>query len=227
MNYKKVYDQIIERSQTELELRKSYKAIGGYYEGHHIMPKCLGGTGKSINWDHPNITPLTAKEHFIVHKLLVEVYPEQKKLVYALWGMSNQLSNQNTRRDYRVSSREYERARELFSLSLKGREVTWGFKISKTKTGTSTGVQSEHTKSKRKATMKETPYHHTEERKRKISEKLKGTVKTPEWCEKISKTHKARNTIPPYRGIAYEYEGVTYRSKAEASRVLSIPRYKL
>jgi hypothetical protein len=40
----------------------------GYFEKHHIIPKCLGGTNDALN-----IVCLTAREHFICHILLVKI----------------------------------------------------------------------------------------------------------------------------------------------------------
>lgn len=57
-----------------------------YWEGHHIIPKCLGGEGYSRS-KHFNIIFLTAAEHFTAHKLLVELFPDNEKLVYAFWAM--------------------------------------------------------------------------------------------------------------------------------------------
>lgn len=214
MNYKKIHDQIIDRAKT--------RKISGYVEKHHIIPKSLGGSNSKTN-----LVELTAREHYIIHKLLVEIYPKNKKLRYALWGMSNQLNSENNDRDYKVTSREYERARILFSESIKGRKCTWGDKISITKKGKSTGKQSQETINKRKEHAKKNPYRHTEAAKKLISAANKGRVKNKEWCTKISKTHKEKGTIPPYRGIPYTYNGITYRSKSEASRILKIPAYKL
>ncbi len=103
MNYKKVYDLLIEK--VKKENRK--KQIGIYYEAHHIIPKCLGGQGSySRTKQHPNIVLLTAKEHFIAHLLLHKMYPENKPLMYACWRMCN---IQNKYREYyRPSSRIYE-----------------------------------------------------------------------------------------------------------------------
>jgi hypothetical protein len=109
MNHKKIYDRIIERAKSEQRI-KSHEI---YYESHHIIPKCLGGEGKTTEWKtHPNIVLLTAKEHFIVHLLLCEIYPNEKKLKFALWGMCNQ--DRNGKR-YKVNSKKYEKIREEFS----------------------------------------------------------------------------------------------------------------
>ena len=75
MNYQKVYNQIIERAQR--------RQLKGYNEKHHIIPKCIGGTNNK-----DNIVKLTAREHFLCHLLLVEIYPNEPKLKYALWLMS-------------------------------------------------------------------------------------------------------------------------------------------
>jgi hypothetical protein len=214
MNYKKIHDQIISKART--------RKISGYVETHHIIPKSLGGSSNKSN-----LVKLTAREHYIIHKILVEMYPTNKKLRYALWGMSNQINSENNHRDYKVTSREYERARILFSESMKGRKCTWGDKIAIAKKGKSTGKQSQETIDKRKEHAKKNPYRHTEIAKKLISAANKGTVRNKEWRTKISMTHKKKGTQPPYRGIPYTYNGITYRSKSEASRILKIPTYKL
>ena len=45
--------------------RATCRIINGYFERHHIIPKCLGGVNSSENVVH-----LTAREHFICHRLL-------------------------------------------------------------------------------------------------------------------------------------------------------------
>lgn len=106
MDYKKIYDQIILRSQNEH--REKIKG-GQYFENHHITPISLGRVDKK-----ENLVLLTAREHFICHKLLVEIYPNNNKLIYALWGMSTQVAP-NQLRDYKVNNRGYERLRIIVS----------------------------------------------------------------------------------------------------------------
>ena len=112
MNYQRIYDQIIDRAKKE----KRVKVKGGtYYEAHHIIPKCLGGEGKTSQWrTHPNIVLLTGREHFVCHWLLYRIYPENTKLVFAFWAMCNQKSKYQEER-YLSSSRTYEEARKAFS----------------------------------------------------------------------------------------------------------------
>ena len=78
MNYLKIYNSIIDNSKNHN--RKKNKIT--YYESHHIIPKCHGGS----NLKH-NIVLLTAKEHFICHKLLTYIYPSDKKLALAVHTM--------------------------------------------------------------------------------------------------------------------------------------------
>lgn len=63
MDYKKVYNQII---QNRLE---NPLTDDEYVERHHIVPKSLGGTNEPNN-----LVKLTAREHFICHALLAEMY---------------------------------------------------------------------------------------------------------------------------------------------------------
>ena len=65
MNYSILYDNIIEKARFENRSKRN----DIYYENHHIIPKCFGGSNKK-----DNLVLLTAKEHYICHKLLVELY---------------------------------------------------------------------------------------------------------------------------------------------------------
>jgi len=102
MNYEKIYNQITERAKNETRT----KCLEIYYETHHIVPKCLGGTNCK-----ENLVLLTAREHFICHWLLVRIYPNNKKLIYSFHAMCNQ--NKSGKR-YIPSSRVYKEAKELF-----------------------------------------------------------------------------------------------------------------
>jgi hypothetical protein len=105
MDYKKIYDDLMLKARSENRV----KNIGVYYEAHHIIPRCLGGEGTTSQWStHPNIILLTAKEHFVAHKLLCEIYPNNDKLMYAYFMMCNAKNSENNERKYRVTSREYE-----------------------------------------------------------------------------------------------------------------------
>jgi hypothetical protein len=109
MNYKKVYDSIIENAKSLDRQKKK----GTYYEAHHIVPKCLGGDGNYRDWHwHPNIVLLTYKEHYICHKLLCRIYPNNRKILFALVAMG-QINNRSKR--YKLSARGYQEIKELRS----------------------------------------------------------------------------------------------------------------
>ena len=74
MNYTHVYSQLIQRA-----LRRE---VAGYTEKHHIIPRCMGGTNAA-----ENIVRLTAREHFIAHRLLTRMYPDVRGIWYALIAM--------------------------------------------------------------------------------------------------------------------------------------------
>ena len=109
MNYQKIYDQIIEKAKKE----KREKGKGVYYEAHHIIPVCLGGKGRVNQWRcHSNIVLLTAKEHFLCHRLLCKIHPSVQKLIHAYWAMCNQKNKHQAVR-YVPSARAYEEAKQL------------------------------------------------------------------------------------------------------------------
>lgn len=109
MNYQRIYDQIIKRAKDQILDRIGRKKKGDYYEGHHIIPRCLGGVGFSRQYYHENIVLLTGREHFLCHWLLCEISPNNKKLIYAFQFMceSTKISR------YTPSSRIIEYARKL------------------------------------------------------------------------------------------------------------------
>lgn len=97
MNYKKIYYKIIQNRKDNPILKKEYS------ERHHIIPKSIGGDNSK-----ENIVRLTAKEHFICHFLLTEMYPyesfEWYKMNHAFMMMK---SSSKTHKRY-FNSRLYE-----------------------------------------------------------------------------------------------------------------------
>lgn len=178
MDYKRIHDLIIEKGKNRI------KEENEYYERHHILPKCLGG-----RWNKENIVYLTAKEHFIVHYLLINIYPESKSLKYALWCMCN---GQNKYRDYKISSRIYERTKIQFSELHKLIEPPFKGK--------------KHTEiSKEKIRLSKIGKKFSEETKRKIGETKKGNTyrlgisQSPETRDKISKSSLGKKKSKTHR----------------------------
>lgn len=104
MDYRKAYLQIVYRA-------KSRGIPEGYYEEHHILPRSLGGPDHS-----DNLTPLTAREHFLCHWLLVKMFKkgtiERRKMMYAFWRMRSSPDPENPRY---INSRAYEKLRTEFA----------------------------------------------------------------------------------------------------------------
>jgi len=178
MDYKKIYDNLMESRLSMKEERLSQKKDGVYFEGHHIIPKSKGGLGISTKpKNNPNIVLLTAREHFLAHWLLWRIYRDRQSALAFHKMMS---STKNTKRI--TSSRGYEEAREAFRITNIGNQYGKG----KTK------VISEEQKKRQSELMKgrnlgdNNPSKRLDVRK-KISEKLKGVKKTPEQIEKLRK----------------------------------------
>jgi len=98
MNYKLIYEQLVKRG-----LRRIIP-VEQYCEKHHIIPKCMGGGNEK-----ENIVALTAREHFIAHKLLVKIYPE----VSGLWAALRFMNDAST--NFKLSSNQYQILKERYS----------------------------------------------------------------------------------------------------------------
>ena len=151
MNYKKIYNQIIEGGKQRL--------LEGYGENHHIIPRCMGGADTQ-----DNIVRLTAREHFLCHLLLVEIYPRNAKIIFAAHMLSN------TRKGFKIGARTYQTLQEANSEARKGR------------------IASEETK--RKISASRVGVKHSEKAKRRMSEAKKGKKLSQETKSKMSKAKK-------------------------------------
>jgi len=177
MNHQKVYNNIIEiaksQNRTKYSLYNRKKDIFlPYYEKHHIFPKCLKGTD-----DKENLVLLTAKEHYICHKLLTYIYKGNRKLYHAFYLMTFDKKGKHD-----ISARDYAYARELnrYAMSI----LHTGRKLSKEhKEKISNGMKG----------LKRKPL--SEEQKEKISKSKKGIPQTKEHIEKraLSNTGKKRS----------------------------------
>ena len=112
MNYEKIYNQIIEKRKIEILSKKEI-----YCEGHHIIPVSFD---KSLEKEEKNIINLTAREHYICHKLLQKIALEKygknsheyMAMTYCLFRMSNNVI-------YGINSKDYEKYRKNYSDYLK------------------------------------------------------------------------------------------------------------
>ena len=116
MNYQRIHDLIIAKARSEnRQKRKTDHPDFIYYEAHHIIPRCLGGQGTCAQWKtHPNIVLLTAKEHFVIHRLLHELHPNNKGLTMAFRYMCGR-SVKGHLSDVKVTSNTYADIKQKFS----------------------------------------------------------------------------------------------------------------
>ena len=94
--YSKWYFNIISAAKT--------REIIGYTEKHHIIPKSLGGTNTK-----DNLVRLTAREHFVCHRLLplFTKGDDKAKMLRAIWSMARA----NVRMKRPLDARQFEIAR--------------------------------------------------------------------------------------------------------------------
>jgi len=104
MNYQKIHDKLIEKAKISNRVKpKKIDFNYVYYEKHHIIPRCMGGSN-----DIDNLVLLTAREHFIIHKLLTYIYKGNRKIACAFHRMTY-----NKQGKLIISGRDYLYAREL------------------------------------------------------------------------------------------------------------------
>jgi hypothetical protein len=107
MDYAAHYDRLISRART--------RQLDGYFERHHIVPRCMGG-GDEID----NLVNLTPEEHYVAHQLLVKIYPTERKLVFAAWMMSNTKAQSNNKTHGWLRRKQAEAMRELWTGRTRG-----------------------------------------------------------------------------------------------------------
>ncbi len=109
MNYEKNYYDYLSYIKSLHRVKLNTSAFDYvYYEYHHIIPKCVGGTDEDFN-----LVLLTAREHFLAHYLLCKIYDtgiNHSKMIFAFNGMKR---NNNGYRNY-FNSRLYEASRIEF-----------------------------------------------------------------------------------------------------------------
>lgn len=214
MNYEKIYHQIVVRAKNRI--------LECYTEKHHIIPRCMGGSD-----DKENLVSLTAREHFVCHRLLVQIYPNNSKLKFALWAMCNMKSKRQSR--YLPSSRVYESIKieviKLISEKKKGVKLSEEHKRKTSETLKGKKRPQEVVDKMVKTRKENGGWNHSEETKNKIRsnngmkrqevrDKLKGREISDETRKKLSdvSVHKRACII----------DGVWYESIREASNQLGI-----
>ena len=162
MDYQYHYEQLCKTRQT----LPRQKGQGEYYEQHHIIPVCMGGTH-----DSTNLVLLTAREHYIAHWLLWKIH-RTSQMAYAFAMMAKGKAKR------KLTSCQYERCRvavsEANSVSKMGNKYWLGRK------------HSEATKAKMSAKHK--LYRASEATKAKQSKQRKGVPKSKEHKNSIARS---------------------------------------
>lgn len=192
--YSKWYEMLVAKRRLNVPI--------GYSEIHHIVPKSLGGTNRK-----DNLVRLTAREHFIAHRLLVRMVEgdARRKMVFALHVTLR--AGRNKAEKYLPSSRTYARVRAQYSASLQGvpRNAETREKISSTLTGRQLSEahrqniglgQLGTTRSedfKREVSKRTRDPERDDMRRKAISASLKGRARSEETRRKISETRKRKS----------------------------------
>jgi len=94
MNYVKVYQELVKKAKARdvKELTLS--------ETHHVKPRCLGGLD-----EESNIVRFTPKEHYIAHRLLIKLFPNNQSLKNCLTLLKGGQRWRKTRRAYNYEAR--------------------------------------------------------------------------------------------------------------------------
>lgn len=199
MNYQQHYDRLIDRAKTRSMLPDVY------FETHHIVPKCLGGNNSA-----ENLVRLFPEEHYVAHQLLVKIYPNNSKLVFALiimTGKKEYVSRNNKMYGWikkRISiaktGKKYsDESRQKMSESAKKRKpmsVETKLKMPKSRLGKLKGPMSEEQKKRISDTKQANPKPSwnkgrtvSEETKEKLRQANLGKHHTEESKKKISQNH--------------------------------------
>jgi len=201
MNYKKIYDQLVEKCKVR-GLNKS--ALEGYFEKHHIVPKCMGGSDGTENF-----VLFTPREHVIAHRLLWKAFPDNYSLMWAYTRTVN--SHKGI-----LNSREVEKAKIAKALYMSNRVVSEETKdkirntllgrkvprevVEKTRaknTGKKRTKETSEKISKRRKEIIAEGWTMPEEARKKIGDAFRGKSISEEHKRKISEFNKGK-VMPPH-----------------------------
>ena len=104
MDYKKTYNKIIENRKMKPLLDSEYG------EKHHIIPRSLDGVD-----DDSNLVKLSAREHFICHALLAEMYDKNSFEWYKMNHAFMMMKSETTKQNRYMNNRIYELKKKDFS----------------------------------------------------------------------------------------------------------------
>ena len=186
MNYKHIYNQLCQRSQTRTWEKSKY-------EKHHIIPKSIGGDNSKSN-----IALLTPREHAFAHLLLVRFLSgtDKAKMIFALKSMIGYRNKHRTQ----LTSRQYETLKQNYkTLSSTPEYSTWRSELTKAQwTPERRAAVAEKTRQQWATGPKRQSFGSDEYRQKK-SQQMKQRWKDPEYQTFISETVKAQWQDPAKR----------------------------
>lgn len=99
MNYNKIYEDLVEKYRMN--------DVSGYYETHHIIPKCIGGSN-----EQDNLVKLPPEYHFLAHLLLCRIYKNTKFYKKLIWASMFMCVHNS---DRRINNKQYGWLRRQFA----------------------------------------------------------------------------------------------------------------
>ena len=225
MDYKRIYDDLMQSRLLIKEDRIKLKKMGEYFESHHIIPKSMGGLGDVRKPKDANIVLLTGREHYIAHALLFLIYRNREMAIaFRLMCTIKKVGKRN----YVISSRMYEFIRQEVSRlghspehkekirqSLLGNTINLGRKIS--------------SETKERLRQVNLGRKHSPETKEKLRKSHTGKKLSPEHKEKLRQANLGRKMSPESRekmrqarlGKKHSFEHVKNVRQANLGRKMS------
>ena len=110
MNYKQHYINLVETRRNRI------KDSEIYYEKHHIIPLCMGGSD-----DDSNFVSFTAREHYVAHWLLwkMAVKSEIRDNIFKLGRAFQFMACCNGQNKRTITGKQFERIRIIASITAK------------------------------------------------------------------------------------------------------------
>lgn len=225
------YKQLVNSAKTR-GLDKS--KLDGYFEKHHIIPRCKGG-----NNDESNLVLLTYREHILAHMLLYIINPDSKDL-FLSFSLLVELRF-NFENSLEIDLNALSEIKSKRSIFMKGdnnpmKNPDISKKVSEKKKGLPGFFKGKHHTDKTKQILREKTLskglsgknhqmygkHHTDEARKKMSDKLRGENHPlfgkhlkESTKEKLSNAHKIPVISP---------DGIEYNSIEEAAIAAKVHR---
>lgn len=157
MNYILHYENLIANAVSR-------NSVIGYKEKHHIQPKSMGGSNLASN-----LVELTAREHFVAHRLLAKIYPNSG-MVHAVFKMA---CASLTTKKLSFTSRTYEHLRKMHAARVSNDKVA---ALKKSIAGKGKKQSSEHIKSRVESRKQNGKQWHNESTKVKMAVTATGRI---------------------------------------------------